>query len=402
LSNRAAHPKNRAMSNDPRVLNDTGMAALARGDAAAAVRAFEGATAADPLASPLWLNLAKAHRLANNDNGERAALQRAIDNDQLDFMAQVRMAQLNERLGELSAAQGRWAGVLAMGSQMPQTPALTELLMHAQSFVQRRSAQLADSVEQQLGDWRSGLDEADRRRFGTALDVAVGRRRVFVNECAGIHYPFLPADEYFDRAHFDWLDRAEAATNAVRAEYLALADAMPDSVVPYVEQDAGTPENKWTALDGKRDWGAIYLWKYGKPHQAVLDACPATAALLANLPLANVPGRGPTAFFSILKPGKVIPPHTGVTNIRSIVHLPLVVPEGCIFRVGGETRHWREGEAWVFDDTIEHEARNESALPRAILIFDVWNPYLSPEECRLIGDFMRAADAAGFGPAQHD
>jgi aspartyl/asparaginyl beta-hydroxylase (cupin superfamily) len=28
----------------------------------------------------------------------------------------------------------------------------------------------------------------------------------------------------------------------------------------------------------------------------------------------------------------------------------------------------------VFDDTIEHEAWNDSELPRAILIFDVWHP----------------------------
>ena len=84
--------------------------------------------------------------------------------------------------------------------------------------------------------------------------------------------------------------------------------------------------------------------------------------------------------FSILKPGAVIPPHTGVTNIRAVVHLPLVVPPGCGFRVGAETREWREGVAWAFDDTIEHEAWNRSSSPRAILIVDAWNPYLTEEE----------------------
>jgi aspartyl/asparaginyl beta-hydroxylase (cupin superfamily) len=84
--------------------------------------------------------------------------------------------------------------------------------------------------------------------------------------------------------------------------------------------------------------------------------------------------------FSILQPRTRIPPHTGFSNVRSTVHLPLVVPEGCGFRVGGETREWRPGHAWAFDDTIEHEAWNDSDRPRAILILDVWNPLLTDVE----------------------
>ena len=89
-------------------------------------------------------------------------------------------------------------------------------------------------------------------------------------------------------------------------------------------------------------------------------------------------------FFSILRAGRHIPPHTGVTNVRSIVHLPLIVPAGCTFRVGGEVRPWVEGEAFVFDDTIEHEARNPTDRDRAVLILDVWNPYLSDAERAMV------------------
>ena len=74
------------------------------------------------------------------------------------------------------------------------------------------------------------------------------------------------------------------------------------------------------------------------------------------------------------------------------MHLPLIVPEGCGFRVGGETRKWREGEAWVFDDTIEHEAWNDSDLPRTILICDVWSPGLSINERELISHLMGEFD----------
>ena len=65
-----------------------------------------------------------------------------------------------------------------------------------------------------------------------------------------------------------------------------------------------------------------------------------------------------------------------MTNTRLTVHLPLVVPSDCGFRVGATTREWIPDRAWVFDDTIEHEAWNLSDTPRAILIFDIWNPLL--------------------------
>jgi aspartyl/asparaginyl beta-hydroxylase (cupin superfamily) len=123
-------------------------------------------------------------------------------------------------------------------------------------------------------------------------------------------------------------------------------------------------------------------------------------AAIARLPQPVVPGRSPAAMFSVLEPRTRIPPHTGVANTRLVVHLPLIVPEGCGFRVGAETRAWREGEAWVFDDTIEHEAWNDSDQRRAILICDVWNPRLGEDERRTITDLIAAMDRFnGSGPA---
>jgi aspartyl/asparaginyl beta-hydroxylase (cupin superfamily) len=86
-----------------------------------------------------------------------------------------------------------------------------------------------------------------------------------------------------------------------------------------------------------------------------------------------------------------------VTNTRAIVHLPLIVPEGCGFRVGGETRAWREGEAFAFDDTIEHEAWNGSDATRIILLFDVWRPELDTAERAALRAMFAAIDALNGG-----
>jgi len=119
--------------------------------------------------------------------------------------------------------------------------------------------------------------------------------------------------------------------------------------------------------------------------------CPATTEVLnAAWPRCDLLGTAPTAVFSILDSRTRIPPHVGVNNARLICHLPLIVPPDCGFRVGAETRQWEPGKAFVFDDTIEHEAWNDADALRVILIFDIWNPYLTEAEREMITTMMAA------------
>ena len=118
---------------------------------------------------------------------------------------------------------------------------------------------------------------------------------------------------------------------------------------------------------------------------------------LAGAPQPDQPGRTPTAMFSLLLPHTHIPPHSGVSNVRLVTHLPLIVPSDCRFRVGNETRAWQTGQAWVFDDTIEHEAWNDSEQLRVVLIFDIWHPQLSRAERALIGAMTRGISAFAGG-----
>lgn len=375
--------------------NATGMAALQQGDFASAERAFAAATAADPAAPGLWRNLAHARRELGDDAGERAALESALTADRTDFTAWLRLAQLHERLGDVRDALLAWGGVLQMaaGSE-PLPPALAPLIAHGRAYCEAQAAQLRAQVDGALGTDVATLAPMEQRRVRAFLDAAAGARRIYVNECAGLHYPFLPADEFFDAQHFPWFAQLSAAAPAIRSELAALMADPGEALRPYVRQDAGTPANKWTALDNRLDWGAVFLWEYGAPNPGVLARCPVTAATLSALPTAHIPARAPNAFFSVLQPRTRIPPHTGVSNTRAIIHLPLIVPPGCGFRVGGEVREWEEGVPFAFDDTIEHEAWNDSDEPRAVLIFDVWNPHLTPAEQAMIMRFHATSDVA--------
>ena len=212
----------------------------------------------------------------------------------------------------------------------------------------------------------------------------LGRRRIFTPQPTFLHFPQLPAREFYPRAEFPWLEQLESATADIREEFERVFAEDAASLEPYVAYPQGVPLDQWAELNHSRRWSVFYLWRDGKPMEDHLRRCPRTAQLLEKLPLLDIAGYAPTVFFSILDAKSHIPAHTGVTNTRVIVHVPLIIPPACRFRVGSTTREWQPGEAWVFDDTIEHEAWNDSDVPRAILIFDVWNPYLTVAERDLV------------------
>jgi aspartate beta-hydroxylase len=382
---------------DPRILNARGMRALADHDYGLAVERFAAAAAADPQQPALWLNLATAHRGNHDDAGEQAALQTALDIDQLQLTAQLRMAELLERRGLLSEAARHWGAVVQLGQGLDApSPGITAAVRQGQVFLDKHNIAYASELEAELAG--AVPDDVRGHRFRVCVDHMLGRRRVYANQCAGVYYPFLPADEFFDPDLFPWFAALEAKTAEIRAEALALLAGATQDLRPYVRLDPGTPDNKWSALDGSLDWGACFLWEYGVRNEAVCARCPATAAAIEAIPQNRVPGRAPSAFFSVLKAGAHIPPHTGVTNTRTIIHLPLVVPPDCSFRVGGETRKWVEGQAFAFDDTIEHEAWNRSDQQRIVLILDVWNPHLTVEEQYWLSKLFAVADRGLVAP----
>ena len=171
----------------------------------------------------------------------------------------------------------------------------------------------------------------------------------------------------------------------------ALADALPFR--PYLQAREDRPTYDFHGLLDNPDWSTLYLWENGGPVEQNVARFPKTFAAMQQVPLPHITTRAPSILFSLLKPGARIEAHNGMINTRLICHLPLIVPPGCGFRVGNEVREWEVGKLLIFDDTIEHEAWNDSGEDRVVLIFDVWRPELTEDERRAVTAIFEAIDA---------
>ena len=359
------------------------------GDASKASAWLERAVAADPKAPPVLLNLAEAYRAAGDAGREISTLDRALALDPYLLPALLRKAQALERAARLPESADVYRALFAASpSDEGLAEPLRRALAHGRAVVEADNALRASAVAEPLAQAYAEHRGADLRRAEAYAEHRLGRRKIYQQQPTAGHFPFLPAIEFFDRDHFPWMDALEAATPDIVRELRSLWEEDHSGFSPYVAFDPTQPVNQWAEFNHSPRWSAWFLWKDGVRQDENCARCPATAAAVEAVPLLDMPGKGPSVMFSILEPHTRIPPHTGSSNVRTTVHLPLVVPDGCGFRVGAETRQWRVGEAWAFDDTIEHEAWNNSDRPRAILILDVWNPLLSEAEravARVVG-----------------
>jgi aspartate beta-hydroxylase len=369
---------------DPLVLNAVGAQALRAGDAAGARKFLERAIAGDAKNPGFWVNLASAYRGLNDADAELATLEKALVLAPRHILALLQKGSLFERQGkQKKAAVAYHAALLCMpGVSLPR--ALKPVIDHAVEAVRANNRALEGFLQERLREARSRVGAERLDRFEDCLDVLLGKKRVYVQQPTFLNFPYLPALQFYPRHEFAWLAALEAATEDIRRELLGVLAEDTGGLEPYIAYPDGVPLDQWAELNRSPRWSAYFLWREGTPVGQHLTRCPRTAAALEQVPRPQIPAHAPGAFFSLLRPKTRIPPHTGVTNTRVTVHLPLVVPPGCHFRVGSETREVRAGEAWVFDDTIEHEAWNDSDETRAILIFDIWNPFLSASERELL------------------
>ena len=389
--------------NHARTLTALGLRAMRLGDFRGARAAFQRLTKANGAEPQQWVNLALACRQLKDEAGEESAIQRALSLDPTELVALLLRADLLERQGKTYQAAMAYGAAATVAPPLDRLhPDLKTAVSHAFAFRQQYDRDFGVFMDRYLEPYADDVGAGTLKRFRDSLDIMVGRKRRFDSQSVVYHYPGLAPIEFFERADFPWIDEVEAAADVVRTEFIDVLNA-EEGFTPYISYPDNVPQNQFAELNNSPRWSAFHLYKLGERIDANAAKCPRTMDVLARVPQPDLPGRTPAAMFSLLKPKTRIPPHTGVTNVRLVTHLALIIPEDCRFRVGNDAREWVSGKAWVFDDTIEHEAVNDSDKPRVVLIFDVWHPHLSPAERTMITALMRGVKAfsgegAGFEP----
>ena len=363
-------------------------AAAAAKDFPRALQLLERAVLEPETSVELWMKLTAMRRASGDAAGALKAVERALALSPLDFSALLSRALLLERLADARAGE-------AFGHALAQAPPderIPAALRNAVEHARRKAAEYQTNLEARLiSALPSALESGERTRAERFVSNASRRTRHFHQEPTHFHYPGLPEIEFHEREQFPELDAVDAATSDIRREFEELIAAEAAEMVPYIQYPDHVPLPQGRELNNNRDWTAIHLWQNGTLVEANARHCPRTMEAVARISQPKVRGASPNAMFSLLAPHTRIPPHTGVANTRLVCHLPLIVPPNCRFRVGATTREWEVGKAFVFDDTIEHEAWNDSDQLRVVLIFDLWPPALGIAEREAVSAVMGAA-----------
>jgi aspartyl/asparaginyl beta-hydroxylase (cupin superfamily) len=173
----------------------------------------------------------------------------------------------------------------------------------------------------------------------------------------------------YDNVSFPWSEALEHEWRLIRRELEHVLVRKND--LPNMQDIA--PDAVSITKDG--GWKVFLLVAYGVKSERNIRTCPETWRIVNKIPGLK------TAMFSILEPGKRLPPHRGPYNGVLRLHLGLIVPragQDVAIRVGSEVCHWQEGRVLVFDDAYEHEVWNNADCARVVLFVDFVKPLKFP------------------------
>lgn len=368
-----------------------GAAAFEAGKAAEAQDAFERIVAGGQANIQTWLLLAYACRQAGRFVRAEEAADQVLSLDRQNVRGLIVKGDCRFEAKDDRAASSFYGTAAKLARLRPSLPPdLVGEMARIEKASQLLAARFRTRLETRLAE--SGVALARQPgRFRESLELMFGEKEIYYQKPSAYYFPRLPQIQFYDRADFAWAETVEAATADMRAEAEAV---MGDATAfkPYLESRRDRPTYDFHGLLDNPEWSTFYFWENGGPVERNVERCPKTFAAVTAAPLAHITTRAPSILFSLLKRGARIAPHNGMINTRLICHLPLIVPPGCGFRVGNETREWEEGKLLIFDDTIEHEAWNDSDRDRLILIFDIWRPELSTAERAAIVSMFEAVD----------
>ncbi len=378
------------MNSEIRTIITQGMQALAARDVARAAELLRQVASASPPEDFPWMALANAELALGQADAAEVAIDRQLVRDKRDVGALLLKGLLRERAGDARAATSFYRTAqaqMAFDGHVP--PELAQLEAHAKDFLARASNDFTGHLLDELGD---NLSPAMRE----AVDLLTGKRRIDLQQPTMFYYPGLPQRRFYDPAQFPWLEAMLAHVPAMQEELAAVMAAGDTGFDPYVRHNPDRPAPANHLLE-RKDWSAFYFWRDGAVVEDNAARCPATMAALALAPLPQIPGRSPNAHWSSLLPGTHIKPHCGMLNTRLICHIPVLTAPNCWLRVGSETRGWEPGVPLVFDDSIEHEAKNDGPQRRVVLLFEIWRPEVPDEDRAAITRIFQAIGSYSSG-----
>lgn len=375
-------------------LNVCAIASLRDGKNFRAVAMLERAVQADPNNAISQHNLGRAYEAVGNVAAAIEALGRAVQLRPVYHVARIRLAALLDDRGEHERAvlhysralndaqrQRRWLD--QAGTPASLRPYVERAVLAVRSYRSAALARLMDDLSARYGRESLGRIERAIRIYLRAEDAVHPDPR---QQPTFLYVPDVPPTAYFDRSLFPWIEAFEAQTDRIREELRAVLPSDSGRERVFTSDELETQNLRGD--QGPVSWTGYYFYRHGERREENCARCPQTAGAIDALPLSIVPEHGPEVLFSVFTPGTHLLPHQGVTNTRVVGHLPLIVPSNCALNVGGELHEWQEGRVVVFDDTYEHEAWNRSSETRVVLIFDLWNPYLTEAERAAVTDLV--------------
>lgn len=344
-----AHPADRQVPVDLAIVQAT------MGRTGAAIETLEGLCGRQPDAHDAWLLLAQLRAAAGDADGSRWAC----------FEAVTRARRGGQWLDEATTPEALRPLVFAAFERLERE----RRALYRSSYAELRASH-GDAAVQRIDRALQGfLKDFD----ATPADARQRPRFLFV--------PDLPHQPYHDPMLQPWAPALRAAFPQVREEALRVI-AEDAGLEDFLPAQPGVPPGAHLAGDGVVPvWEAFFFYRHGRRYDAHHLRCPRTSAVLESIELCRIADQSPEICFSVLRPGTHILPHHGVTNLRLVMHLPLLVPPDCALNVIDAGAHaWQEGQLVMFDDTYRHEAWNRSNASRVILLMDCWNPHLTPVE----------------------
>ena len=357
---------------------------------------LEIAARARPANPALWRSLAITHVALEQWPQAQEAFEQCLKLAPKMHAARLHLGKTLERQGKHNEAIKTYLGALSQAQrdglwldEATTPPQLLEDIRHATQVANSGRLEIYEILMQPL---IKHFGEDDMQR----VDVCVRGVLGFENLKSGLtkqkpsfmYFPGLPETPVFERSLFPWFEQLESNYEKIRLEAEAVL-LHQNALSPFLS--LGEADSVSDYLGGEQpNWNAYFFYRHGEVIPESQNTCPNTSAILENLPLVRIADHAPEICFSVLTADTHILPHYGTSNIRSVVHLPLIVPKRCALKVSDQIIEGKAGECFAFDDTFLHEAWNRSNENRSILLMDTWNPHLRPEERYAITTIIEA------------